>query len=425
MVRLRATFGRGMALKVGGMILHFGVAATLSRWYGAALYGEYAYFFSWVVVLALLSSLGLDWLLVRETAYLKTQGPAQWIPGLVRWAHWLSGAVAVVVAVALIVVAQRGEALNVVLLFVALALPFFAWLRIRQGALQGLDFPVASQLPINVFLPTLFLLGIIVSKVWHWRLTTAALLSVYLACLVVVFLATGQWLRGVLSKYPSVKIPFRKEWLYSALRLLASSGLGLLIYQIPVLLSGSWLGPATAGVADVLVRGSLVIAFPLGAVNLPLAPFVAGSADVRVSSDVQATIQRSTRLAFVGAFFLSLGYIVAAFYFLPALLGAVYRVPVVWLCILALGQLINVGVGPVVLILNMRSHEIETLKGMLLGLAVIGGGGWVFRSWHLGGILAAYTFGLSAWNIYLLFRVRSLFGLDPSIFSVLDFGAKN
>ncbi len=421
MMKFQLNVSHAMALKVGGMLLHFSIAALLSRWYSPSVYGEFAYFLSWVTVLALISSLGFDWLLMREVSYLQSHGPACQISALVSWGHRLSAVTAVTVSVVLVVSSQwwaSPSTNNKVLPFVALALPWFTWLRVRQGALQALNFPVASQLPINVFLPLLFLSGIVGCKVLGLTLSPHAVLVLYLFCLLIVFLFVDLWFRATLRKYPPAtpaNLPLQKDWLYSALRLLASSGLGLFIYQLPILLAGLMIDAASAGIADVVVRGSLIIALPLSAVNLPLAPFVAGAPRENTVSGMQLAIKHATRVAFLGAAILSLGYIAASWYILPFLLGPVYRLSLVWLWVLAVGQIVNVGVGPVVLILNMRGHEMETLKGMLLGLIVIGGSSWLFRPWRLGGVLTAYTLGIIVWNVYLFFRVRAILDIDSSV----------
>ena len=140
-------------------------SVVLARALGPSAYGNYAYVFAIVTLLALPSQVGIPTLLVRETA--KAQAQEDWprLKGLWSWATRVILVMSLVIAaVAAIFVIWRGAPTDVDLrwtLAVGLLLvPLIALGNARGAALRGLRKIVSGQLPETVLRPVMLVVFI-------------------------------------------------------------------------------------------------------------------------------------------------------------------------------------------------------------------------------------------------------------------------
>src|SRR5215210_2097973 len=153
---LRAVLVRGaggtFALKVTAAGLGFVASLLLARLLGAAGYGAYAYAQSWLTLLAVPATLGMDTLLVRNVAAYRAR--SEWGPmrGILRHANRtvLATSAGLAVSAAAAAAFFRGslEPQMLPALLVAMcSLPLVALIYVRQGAMRGLQRVVVGQLP--------------------------------------------------------------------------------------------------------------------------------------------------------------------------------------------------------------------------------------------------------------------------------------
>ncbi len=179
---------------------------------------------------------------------------------------------------------------------------------------------------------------------------------------------------------------------------------------------GTMVGPEAAGLFDVARKGAMLTAFVLMAVTMPLGPM---AAELRARGDhqqLQRLVTRSARTAMLGALPVALALVVAGptlLSFLDDAFVAAYDA----LVILCIGQMINVAMGPVALLLNMAGYEHDAACGIVFAAALNTILGLAFIPlWGVSGAAVATALSLVCWNIVLARSVRRRMHIAPTAF---------
>lgn len=292
------------SIRVGWLALEFVIAVLLARLLGASGYGAYAVGVAAATLLAAVATLGFDRLLVREVARLRERAPAS-IGALQRHATRLATVAALVAALMLAllapVFARNDAALSAVLLQATLLVPLIAVARLRQGTLQGLGHAVQGQLPEMLLQPALMLLG-----VWIAMSGVAATLAPTLRVDAVLALqwqalaASAALLLGLLTvrralrrtagdtAAPVIPAPATPALLRQGAPFVLLLVMGLALTQTDTLLIGLLQSPSAAGPYRAASQIAALIAFPMTAINLAIAPRLAAA----WSAADRATLQR-------------------------------------------------------------------------------------------------------------------------------------
>lgn len=427
---LRVNIIRGasgtFALKIASTGLVFITSLILARILLAKGYGAYVYAISWVYLLSILAMMGFPTLITRELARYKTQEDWGLLRGVLRWSNQVVLIVSLgLTLLATVVVWLLGghlEPQTATSLWIAmLILPFLAFVSLRQGAMQGLGYVIAAQLPQMLVLPILFL--ILVGGL-HFAFNLNASSAIGMRALAVAF--TFLVGAGLLKKYlpSSVKeaLPdYRtRDWLRSTLPLLFVSTAGTIDQQISIIMIGSMLGSEMAGIFDVARRGAMLVSFILMAVNMPLAPIVAKLYARGEKEHLQRVVTKSARVALFGSLPIALGLIIFGPYVL-LIFGREFMGGSAVLAILCSGQLVNAGMGSVGLLLNMTGHERDTARGM--GIAVVINvvlNAILIPKWNIQGAAIATSSSMIFWNILLAIRVYRKLRINSTALGKID-----
>jgi len=371
---VRGTVG-SFVLKVVNTLLAFGTSLLLARLLGAKEYGVYAYAISWASLFSVPAVMGLNTLLVREVAKYKALEDWGALRGILRWSDrvvlftslGLSSAFALVVW---FLQGKFGPEVKVALWLAAALIPLLSFLLLRQGGLQGLGCVVAAQIPQFLVLPMVFL-ALAVGVYFTIGLSgTAAVGLRIIAGVIAVSAALFLLERRSPETVTDVLPVYRpREWLKSASSLLFVGAAGIINHRISTIMVGAMLGPREAGVFDVALKATALVSFSLMVVNMPLAPAVAKLYAAGQKECLQRLVTKSARVALLGALPIALGMIVFGRWVL-SLFGSGFTDGSATLAILSAGQLVNVGMGSVALLLNMTKHERDTAKGSGIALLV-------------------------------------------------------
>jgi O-antigen/teichoic acid export membrane protein len=356
--------GGALVVTLAGTAVNLGCHVLLARWLGEKSYGVYAYWLTWVSILALLSRLGLETALVRFLAGYRVQKEWSLSRGLLRRADQLCLLAAVIAgglgAGVLAMLAPRLEREMLVAGWTAaLVVPVLALLGLRKGALQGLSRVIRGQVPDALLRP--LLLAVAVAAAWALGGARSAVLAMGLTiaawsgALLLAWLWQHQALgeEGATGAEPSYRT---RWWLRVSLPLLLVSGMRQLLNQTDVLLVGMLLGPTEAGVYFVAARMTHLISFGLVAGNAVASPLIAES-HTRGEDD---RLQRLVTLSSWGATIAAGGLAVALFVLrgpVLSLFGGAFVAGGAVLGILAAGQVVNAVTGPVGQLLNMTGHQ--------------------------------------------------------------------
>jgi O-antigen/teichoic acid export membrane protein len=410
------------SLKILNTAFAFGTSVLLARLLGAKEYGVYAYAISWASLLSVPAVMGLNTLLVREVARYKTLEDWGSLRGILRWSDRvvLVTSTGLAALFALIVWALRGKfdpEVRMALWITMALVPLLSFLLLRQGGLQGLGYVVEAQVPQFLILPGFFLV-LVCGVYFTVSLSGTSAVGLRVVSGLIATLTALFFLRRHLPEPVTDVSPLyhQREWLKSALPLLFVGAAGIINQRISTVMVGSMLGAEAAGVFDVSMRGAALVSFILMAVNMPLAPAVAELYARGEKERLQRLITKSARVALFGSLPIALGMILFGRWVL-LIFGKDFTSGSTALAILSVGQLVNVGMGSVGLLLNMTGHERDTAKGVgIAALANIILNVALIPLWNVNGAAAASAISLAMWNVLLAWQVYKKIGIFSTAF---------
>ena len=348
-------------VKAGGLGLAFLVSVVLARLLGSSGYGAYAYAVSWAMLLSVPAVVGFDILLVREVARHSASGKGGTSIGLLRWSTRFVVVMSMLFVLAgvagILLSQQRFDTLTTATLWIALGiLPLLALLRLQQGAIQGLGSVVVAQVPQALLVPGLFL--ILVGLLYLGRsLTAPTAIGAYILATALALLWSTRWLRAHLAGDSSEDFNGKhtSHWLRSAWPLFVVSTAGMLHDQVTVILLGTLANSETAGIFDVARKVAALVSIGLVVIGMPLAPLVAHLHASGENARLRHVLVRSSRAGLLISLPIAGGLMIFGRWVL-SMFGEAFESGHIALTILCLGQIVNVEVGAVALVLNMTGH---------------------------------------------------------------------
>jgi len=408
------------ALKIFSSLLGFSTSLLLARLLGASGFGAYAYAMAWIGLFSLPATLGLDRLLVRETAVYTVRADWPHLCGLLRFTNQavlLASFILMPLAAFAGLIVMKKSMFYIVLLALPI-IPMTTLTLTRQSALRGLSHIIPGQLPAMLIRPLCLIILIAGWPVWSQKdLTPEIAIALNLGAAVIAFGVSVFLLNKMLPAPVHKSSPeiMARQWLKSAMPLLLVIGMFSINAQVGTVMLGSIFSEDAAGIYSVASGSAGFIFFSLMAMNTALAPVIAKLHATRDLVKFQQTVTKGVRLALLVS--LPVAFVLTIFgdSFL-LLFGPEFVQGRLALSILVLGQLINVAVGPVGMLLNMTGHERDTAKGVgvstLINVAL---NALLIPIWGINGAAVATAISIITWNALLAYRVVKQLGLHPSI----------
>jgi O-antigen/teichoic acid export membrane protein len=395
------------ALHVASRALGVVTTLVLAALLGAAGYGTYAWAIACVAVLRIPAGAGRNWLLVREMA----RGPQRAV--LRDSARAIAIASFVLVCAGLLVApvldARLGSALRVALVL----LPLVAALGAAQGALQGLQRPVAALAPDALLRPVLFLalLGIVAAGSGA---NTALLLQT--ASTLAALLVTVWLVRRYLPPAAREQAP-HASWNRSGLMMALNSGLGILSGRVDLILVGLMLGAADAGVYGVASAAASLAFIPVAAIAAPLSPTTARLHSRGEHPRLARAIAGATRWTF-GVTLLGAAGLALVARFGLGLVGDAFQRGAEPLALLCVGAVINAAFAANNLALLMTGEERAATRTAAAGAAVTAAGAAaLIPVWGLNGAATGVVVGTLLRNLLASRATRARLDLDTTLWS--------
>lgn len=422
--------GRQLArVASGGLLLNvFNTGATvlgtalLARVMDLAAFGVYSWVVATVALLTVPAILGVDRLLVRDTAVYLARGAYGHVRGLLKRSAQLVTISCLLIAaggVAIALLAGRAASQGTVLALAIgiIALPMLAYGRVAQSALMGIQRIVLAQVPDLLVRPAALLLMAFVAFAAGTRLDGAqAVLLFTVSCALSAVLVVAFARRGVRASVPAAQPEFdTRRWLLAAFALALVSGGQLVNSQLGTVMLGLLDKPEAAGLYAVAQRGALLIAFPLMAVGAALAPTAARLWAAGQITQLQRLVTLGGRGILLAAVPIALAFILFGDDLLRLVFGASFSAAGGALVVLSLGQLVNAATGSVATLLVMSGNTWRAGAGMAAGillnlvLAVL-----LIPTLHSVGAAAAASVGLGVSNLILVVITRRRLGIDST-----------
>ncbi len=419
---LRRASRAAFSVQALGLATSFGLQWLLARTLKADGYGLFVYSLTWISVLALVATLGLQRVALRFVPAYQVTGDWNLLRGFLLRSRQLVFLTAALLALAAAVVvhwrwAELPPGLAPVLAIAAAALPLTALLEVQVDVLRGFHrilLPLGARdvvRPALTALAVLALLGLGIDLTARWAMAIhVGSLSVAVALTsVAVGLASPALARNAEAEHET------SEWLRVGLPLLLVAGSHLLLKQMDTLMIGMLLGPTQAGIYAVAVRVVLPISFGLKAVNTIMAPLIA---QLHAEGDRNG-LQRVTTLAAQRIFVFTVAAAAIAIVFAEPILaffGGEFVAGATALRLLAASHLVNALAGSVGLLLAMTGHQLDAavLVGggvgvnLVLNLALI-------PLWGIEGAAVATTVAMVGWNAAAVIRVKQRLGISALV----------
>ncbi len=370
-------FSGMLIMQAFAMLLTFAGTWLLTRLLGKSGFGTYSYLFAIFNIAGSLATFGYRSLIVRETAaYMKRKETAK-IKGLKNWSIriiMLGASVAYGVSVLLILRSGifESEILSVkIVLIAALSVPMLAFTQLFQSLLSGLKYVLSGNISLFVIKPLALLAGLGIIYLFQTSIglenaILANTLSFGTALLVAASLfkyKTSGLLRGL------TPLKENRMWMHSGFYFWMLSLVTIINGQADLLILGALKPMAEVGVYKISLKLAEIIPLVLFLTNTVLAPVYARLFESAQKNSLQHIVNRSSVVFILATLPLAI-VLVFAGKPLMHLFGIGFESGYPALLILVFGQLLNVLMGSVGLLLKMTRNE-NVLLYTFLGTAVL------------------------------------------------------
>lgn len=417
--------GGALIVLIGGAGLAFLSQILFARILGAAEYGIYIYVLTWINLLSIAVTLGLDTSLLRFVpAYIAR---LEWglLRGLLRRVTWVvlaaSILVSVIVSCGAWVFSDHIDKSHVNVFFIALLLlPLIGLTQLRSATMRGLKLIVKAAAPESLVRPVLLML-LAGSAYWLMEneLTAFDLMVLNIVGAILAFALGSYWLYGALPlqiKYAQ-EISANRDWIKVSLPMFVMSVMIYVLNQSDILMLGAMVGAEQAGIYAVASRIATLAAFGLVAVNMIVAPMISQY----YSAGNYASLQRMITLSAQGVFVFSLTVSIVLWLSGPTLLelfGSEFSVGYDVVTILLVGQIVNALSGSVGFIMIMTKHQEEAAWIVSISAIInITLNYLLIPKFGLEGAAVATAFTMIVRNVCMVAYVLNRLKINPTIFT--------
>jgi len=410
------------ALKIAATGLAFITSIILARTLGAKGYGTYAYAMSLVGLLGVPATLGLPQLVLRNVAAYQARSEWGLMRGLLRWANEAVlltslGIGAIALLVSLVLRGHFNPTILAAFLLALTTLPLVALNRLRSLTLRGLGYVVLGQLPDSLIRPfsflalvvaTYLLLGNRFNASWAVGVQVGA---TAIALGVGIFMLVRHMPEEMKDSAPAYD---SRAWVRSALPFLFIGGMQIINNQTDIVMLGALRGAEVVGIYRVATQAAQLVIFVLAAANMVLQPTIAKLYAVKDMQRLQGVATQSARVVLLVSVPIVVVLIVFGRWIL-LIFGQDFTKGATALAILSVGQLVNVAMGSVGLLLNMTGHERDTARGV--GIAAVINvvlNGILIPLWGTNGAATASATSVVVWNLILAIQVVRRLGIYPT-----------
>ena len=351
---------RGLAM-VAGIIY--------ARYLGPEQFGLYSFVLAIIAIATLPVVAGLPHLLVREVAHFHLEKKWSLLTGVIKWSR------VYVLMVSLIIILCMYSALHFdlfkssvsSLLWVAVLLIPLRGMLTQQGAvLNGFRQPILAQLPLQIFAPALTLIILCFYIPTGADLTGSKLINISILASLFAFLVSVILLKKTIKSTAKTYTPkyTLKKWHTSLLPFTLMAFIGTLNTELASVLLGWWVDNESVAYFKVAMQAVALISLGLSSVNAVIMPNIARLYKKGDLNSTQVLLTKSVRLSVLISLPIIISLIIFGEFLIGLLFGKDYLEAFPILVILCFGQLVNVFMGSVGVVLNMTGNEKSTLKSL-------------------------------------------------------------
>lgn len=382
-----------------------------ARYLGPEQFGLYSFVLAIIATATLPIIAGLPALMIREIANYQLEGEWALLTGVINWSR------VYVLLLSLIVITCMylglyfdlfNTSVSSLLWFAVLLIPLRGLLTQQGAVLNGFRQPILAQLPVQIFKPALTLIILCFYVLSGVDLTGSKLINISILASLFAFFVSAILLNKTIKSTAKKYVPKYtiKNWHASLLPFTFIAFIATLNTELASLLLGWWVDNESVAYFKVAMQAIALIALGLTSVNAVIMPNVARFYKKGDLKATQALLTKSVRLSALVSLPIIFFLIIFGEFAISLLFGKDYLEAYPILVILCFGQLVNVLIGSVGLVLGMTGNEKSTLKvqfiTLLLNLMLL-----VVLVPLYGGIGAAIATSVSivCWNVLMAIDV--------------------
>ncbi|MDX8389643.1 MAG: oligosaccharide flippase family protein [Mariprofundaceae bacterium] len=410
--------GISLLLRLLGAGAQFIFSVALARLYGADGLGVYTLALSFTVISSVLARWGLDQAALKLVAIYAEKGEWGKVRAVQLHAMKLVMLISVIITTLLLISSQwlveylfHQQGLSALLSILALAIIPFSGLNLIAECLRAVKKVSAYTVIQSVLVAIVAMAGVLLLDQFEIGVQSAAYAYVF-ACYITFFVALCVWRHIILQKKISTKTNLDLKLFETASPMAWVTIVATLMSFSETVLLGLFRSSDEIGIYSASLRFALLTSFIVIAFNSVLAPKFASLIRDNEKSMVQELARNSAVLMLLAALPLLVVFIFFPEYTLQ-LFGDEFEKGGRVLVILALAQMVNVGMGPAGLLLMMGGHE-RVMRKLSLYTWIISAGAGLLLIPLYGAIGAACSafIGIVLLNILAVLGVRKYMGIS-------------
>ena len=415
-------------------VLTFCTALFIARVTGDKGFGVYTTVFTWVSIISVVATLGLDDLVLKKLPVYRDSRALSKIKGLLSWANFM-GLVFGVVCATLFLLLVNSTSIHGLIeyadyyLWAVWVIPLFVLMHINQAALRGLKFMGWGQFAEKFVLPLAFFILLVIVYFYQDSFLTdehaiiVRTFSFVLTALVALFLI----LKFTKAERNKVTAEYEiKNWWGSCRYFAIISLLYIIHTRIDIVILGLFQMPEEQiAFYNAALKLSDIALLPFAVLYTVTAPMYSKLYAANQRAELQLFFTRTTRLAFVVVSAILIILVLGGEWFL-SLFGDSFKEGYNVLCVLCLAKFIHVFTGPVNYLLMMVDFEKEAAWTLLASviITIILHVLWIPQNGIVGAAFATLV-GLFCFEILVGYISYKKAGITPTILGAFFAGNNN
>jgi O-antigen/teichoic acid export membrane protein len=355
-----------LVVKVVGAALAFILQVLLARFMTEAEYGLYTYVVAWVMVAVVFSPIGINRAAVKFIPeYIANQRFAM-VRNFVRWSYWTTLGTSLVCGLVFgfltyAFLEKNDLATSLTYFLACLLIPINTIAQVGMEVIRSFKRVVLSDFSGLILRPLLFAICLAIAYFGFGKPMTAfTVIAINIAIGFLIMSLICYSVNSIVKSLPKGnderELSMPRLWLHGSLPFLIIAGGNVILAKTDLIMIGSIIGAADAGLYNAAARIAALVGFPLLAINMVLAPIISQLYSGKRDSDFKSIVSRAAWLSFLATTILS----ALIYYFSESLLslfGPSFVLQKSSLEILLLGQIIGGFAGPAGYVLGMAGQQ--------------------------------------------------------------------
>jgi O-antigen/teichoic acid export membrane protein len=409
----------GLMLLSRGLVMLSGI--IYARYLGPEQFGLYNFALAIIILATLPVVAGLPNLLVREIAHYHLEEKWALLAGVINWSRVYVLVLSLIISVGMYLGLYFGlfnTAVSQLLWGAVLLIPLRGILTQQGAVLNGFRAPSLAQLPTQIFAPSLTLVILFIYIYFNIELTGSKLINISIIALLFAFFISEFLLKKVIKVELKKYTPkyTKRNWHASLLPFSMMAYIATLNTELASVLLGWLADNESVAYFKVAMQAVTLIALGLSSINAVIMPNVARLYKSGDLVSTQALLTKSVQLSTLVSLPIIFLLILFGKFAIEIIFGTDYLEAYPILVILCLGQLVNVLMGSVGVVLSMTGNEKSALKSLsmslILNLVLLA---TLVPLYGSIGAAIAVSASLICWNVLMAIKVKKLTGLTTWI----------